>query len=119
MKRTRLTERNLTRVIKRVINEQNELTDDELEDEVEEVNVDNVADAIVDGYAKNGPIVTDRSQFKELYYMYRVMIWEAKDNGGKIPEDEYNRIVARGMKKYGITAPILPYDALKTLSQYI
>ena len=47
------------------------------------------------------------------------MIWEAKDNGGKIPEDEYNRIVARGMKKYGITAPILPYDALKTLSKYI
>ena len=116
MKRTKLTEKHLRKVIARVIKEQDTNLDNPSGDDFD---AEKVAESIVDGYAKNGPIKTDRAQLQELYYMYRHLVQEAMKTGGKISENDYNQIMDKGMNRHGITAPLLPYVALQVLSKYV
>mgnify|MGYP003657531438 CR=1 FL=1 len=119
MKKIKLSESEVTRVIKRVINEQEEgveveLTDDDARDS---------AYKIVDGYAGTnieGVRVTEKGQLNELYYMYKHMLMDAiYDNGGKLTERDYNNAVEMSKRKHGNTSPVIPYESLIELAKYI
>ena len=92
MKRTKVTEKHLRKVIARVIKEQDTNLDNPSGDDFD---ADEIAEDIVDGYAKNGPIKTNSEQLNELFYMYRYLVQEAMKTGGKISENDYNHIMGR------------------------
>ena len=71
MKKIKLTESDLTTIIKKVINEQEEGVEVELTDN----DARESANKIVDGYAYSKDFrVTDKEQLNELYYMYKHML---------------------------------------------
>ena len=120
MKRIKLTERDLTRIIKRVINEQEYTFDDETV-ELNSKDAGKSASNIVDGYAYSRDFrVTDKEQLDELYYMYKHMLMDAiYDSGGKLTENQYNAAVWLSKTKHGNTSPVIPYEAIKELAKYV
>ena len=120
MKRIKLTERDLTRIIKRVINEQEYTFDDETV-ELNSKDAGKSASNIVDGYAYSRDFrVTDKEQLDELYYMYKHMLMDAVNKGGgKIREGDYDNAVYISKTEHGNTSPVIPYESLKELAKYV